>query len=43
MIDDYQHFPCASEEYTQNNLDYLILNMIHLAIQIHPFMWGQIF
>ena len=31
---DYQHFHYVSQEYTQNNLEYLILNMIHMVIQI---------
>ena len=40
---DYQHFHYASEEYTQNNLEYLILNMIDLVIQINQSMLELIF
>ena len=31
---DYQRFHCASLKYIQNNLEYLILNMIDLVTQI---------
>ena len=30
---DYQHFHCVSLNHIQNNLEYLILNMIHLVTQ----------
>ena len=30
---DYQHSDYVSQEYNQNNLEYLILSMIHLIIQ----------
>ena len=40
---DYQHFDYVSREYTQNNLEYLILNMIDLVIQIYWSMLEQIF
>ena len=31
---DYQHFHCVEFKYIQNNLEYLIFNMIHLVTQI---------
>ena len=40
---DYQHFHYDSQEYTQNNIEYLILNMIHLVTQIHHSMLEKIF
>ena len=35
---DYQYFLHVFLKYTQNNLEYPILNMIHQAIQIHHSM-----
>ena len=40
---DYQHFQCDSKEFAQNNLDYLILNIIHLVIKIHCSMLNRYF
>ena len=39
---DYQYFFHVCLEYTQNKLEYLILDMIHLVIQIHHSMLEQI-
>ena len=30
---DYQYFRCVSLKYIQNNIEYLITNMIHLVTQ----------
>ena len=39
----YQHFHYVFSEYTQNNLKYLILNMIHLPILSHHPCWSRYF
>ena len=40
---DYQYFHYAFLNYTQDNLEYLILSMINQVIQIHHSMLEQIF
>ena len=40
---DYKHFHYAFQEHTQNSLEYLILSMIYLVIQIYHSMLEQIF
>ena len=40
---DYQHVRYVSEQYDQNNLECLILNMIHQEIQIDHSMLEQRF
>ena len=40
---DYQHCHRASLKYIQNNLEYLILNMIHLVSQTLHATLEQIF
>ena len=40
---DYQHFHLVSLKYIQNNLEYMILNMIHLVTQTLHSMLEQIF
>ena len=37
---DYQYFHYVFLKYTQNNLEYLVLSMTHLVIQIHHFHVG---
>ena len=43
LTDDYQYFLHAFLKCIQNNLEYLIQNMIHQVIQIYHYMLEEIF